>query len=247
MAYAENLDQGFIWTKYEIADSNDSLSLPLHVLILDPRFYEFALLFHNEQGTEPKTAKQWCDRYGYEICFNAGMFAKDNERSLGYCRNYEYIINSHFNRHNSILAFNPLNPDDLPLRIIDRHCDNSDSLITCYNSLMQSIRMIGCAGGNVWNKSSKKHSILALATDSLNNLVLIFSQKPVSGHEFIDHILTLDLKIARMMFLEGGAHASLYINNDSLHVNMSGMIGNLFSAENMNLSLPLVIAARRKH
>jgi len=162
--------------KPEVMLEDGENTAQLYLLELDPRDYEFALLSISEQQTSPKTAQEWCDEYGYEICFNAGMFTRDNNRSLGYCKNYDHIINPRLNRHNSVLAFNPKNPEDLPLRIIDRRCENFDSIGSHYNSLLQSIRMLGCGGGNVWNKSEKRHSILALAINSQNNLLLIFAR-----------------------------------------------------------------------
>jgi hypothetical protein len=232
--------------KPEVMLEDGETTAQLYLLKLDPRDYEFALLSISEQQTSSKTAQEWCDEYGYEICFNAGMFARDNNRSLGYCKNYDHIINPRLNRHNSVLAFNPKNPEDLPLRIIDRRCENFDSIGSRYNSLLQSIRMLGCGGGNVWNKSEKRHSILALATDSQNNLLLIFAQKPLSGHDFINLALAEDPDIRKMMYLEGGAHASLYINTDSLKIDLSGLLEGPIPMRNMSIALPRVIAVRKR-
>ncbi len=237
---------GMSWQKLEVMVEDGAKTAQLYLLKLDPRDYEFALLSISEQQTSSKTAREWCDIYGYEICFNAGMFMRDNNRSLGYFKNYDHVINPRLNRHNSVLAFNPKSPEDLPLRIIDRRCENFDSIGSRYNSLLQSMRMLGCERGNVWDKSDKRHSILALATDSRNNLLLIYAEKPLAGHDFINLALAENPDIIKMMYLEGGAHASLYIHTDSLKIDLSGLLEGPIPIRNMNIALPQVIAIRKK-
>jgi hypothetical protein len=237
---------GISWQKIEVMLEDGMNTAQFYLFQLDPREYEFTLLSISEQQTTPKTAREWCDIYGYEICFNAGMFARDNNRSLGFCKNYDHIINPRLNRHNSVLAFNPKNPEDPPLRIIDRRCENFDSIGNRYNSLLQSIRMLGCGGGNAWNKSDKRHSILALAMDRQNNLLLLYAEQPLAGYDFINLVVAEKPDIKKMMYLEGGAHASLYINTDSLKINLSGLLEGLISMRNIDIDLPQVIAIRKK-
>jgi hypothetical protein len=240
---------GLWWGQLTLVSEDDSGEIPLYVLRLEPDKFEISLLSSEEFRTTPKTSQGWSKEFDYEIIFNAGMFRRDTYSPLGYCKNYEFVLNGNFNHHNSFLVINPTRKRLPSLRILDRQCDNIDSILKFYRTHLQSIRMLSCGEENCWKKTDKKHSILALASDSSDNLLLLFVQEPIRPHNFIAQISKMKLGIERMMYLEGGSHASLYAEIDNFTVDLHGYSDNplpLKSLLEMPMPLPVVIALKRK-
>jgi hypothetical protein len=240
---------GLTMYKYGITSPSDSSKNDLYVLKIDPDQYEFRFLAAIDIDSVSRTASRWCSEFGYELCFNAGMYAADNLTPLGYSKNNGRILNPRINYHKAVLAFNPADDSLAPLRVINRGCEELDSFENKYNSMVQSVRMLGCAGGNVWNQSDEKHSILAMATDNSGMVFLLFSQAPISGYDFINNIKALKLGIQQMIYLEGGVPASLYIKTNNYSFDISGVAVELWPLRISGsgfAKLPNVIAVRKK-
>ena len=242
-------NNGLGWGNFEILNCTDSTKFEINILRIDPDKYEFVLLTASEYGCKPRTMRQWYQKHELCAAFNAGMYAKDLLTSLGYCRNYQHINNSRLNKHNTVLAFNPVNSKNRSVRIIDRKCEDFDKLKSGYHSFLQSIRMLGCNKTNVWKQSDKKYSILALAEDSAGFMLACFCQKPLSAHDFINYMLKLELGLKRMMYLEGGGPANLYIDNNGFTRDLAGCIERFAPAEVINpirVPVPNVIGIKKK-
>lgn len=238
-------DTGLEWGEFPIVSTQDSI----YILRIDPHSYEFALLSGSEYKSSPQTLKQWCRQYGYEIAFNAGMYATDGSTTIGYCKNYGHVINSHLNRHKSVLAFNPNDESLEPVAIINRTCEDFEAMKSHYNTFLQSIRMLGCDGSNTWNQSREKHSILALAEDSSGHVLVLFSQAPLSVHDFIEFVKGFTLDITDMMYLEGSFQAGLFVDTGDFHREISGVVEALWPirvSSDGQVSLPNIIAVRKK-
>jgi len=240
---------GLAMHKYRIVNPQDSAENDLYILKIDPEYYEFQLLAAIELDSVSRTVSQWCAEFGYELCFNAGMYAADNLTPLGYCKNNGRVLNPHVNYHKAVLAFSPENDSIVPVTIINRGCNDLDSFENRYGSMVQSVRMLGCAGGNVWNQSDKKHSILALATDSAGMVFLLFSQAPSSVHDFINNVKALEQGLEQMIYLEGGIPAALYVRTNNYSFNISGVAEDLWPVRISGsglTKLPNVIAVKKK-
>ncbi len=239
---------GLEWAEFDVFDS-DSNRILMYLLRIDPECYEFDLLSSLEYNCPPRSAQAWAVEYNYLISFNAGMYAEDHRTTIGYCKVGDFVINDHLNRHNCILAFDALNNSASGARIINRKCENFDSLRNHYNSFLQSIRMLGCSGVNTWRESDDRHSILALAEDKSGDILVIFCRNRISVHDFIDIVSGLSLNLEDMMYLEGSYPASLYVHVGDFEVNLTGygeqkMLSEIFKPSRS--ALPNVIAVRKK-
>lgn len=240
---------GVKWGEYRLLRESDSASLPLFVLELNPEKFEMIILSSQEYRTGPLTAESWADEFGYEIVFNAGLFMQENYLPLGYLKSDNMVLNSHHNRHNSFLLFNPIRKNLPSAMLIDRQCENLDSILPFYKSHLQSIRMLSCRGENCWKKSAKSHSILSLGLDSTGRMMLFFVQEPIVPHEFINQVFKLKPELETMMYLEGGRHASLYAELGKLSLDMHGFSDKpmpLKSLREMPMPLPIVIGMKRR-
>ena len=237
------------WGEYKLLRESDSVSLPLFMLELNPEKFEMTILSSQEYRTGPMTAESWADEFDYEIVFNAGLFMRENNLPLGYSKSDNMVLNSHHNRHNSFLLFNPIRKSLPSVELLDRQCVNLDSILPFYKSHLQSIRMLSCRGENCWKKSEKNHSILSLGLDSAGRMTLFFVQEPIVPHEFIEQVFNLKPELETMMYLEGGRHASLYVELGRLSLDMHGFSNNpmpLKSLREMPMPLPIVIGMKRR-
>jgi len=58
--------------------------------------------------------------------------------------------------------------------------------------------------------------------DKQGNILFIHCRSPYSVHTFIDILLAAPLDIYNMMYLEGGAEASLYMNHNGFKIGQMG-------------------------
>ncbi|MBD3217709.1 MAG: hypothetical protein GF310_05480 [candidate division Zixibacteria bacterium] len=241
--------EGMKLYRIPLTNPTDSLEYDFYILKIDPDYYEFDLLAAIEIDSVPRTPSLWCSEFGYDLCFNAGMYAADEITPLGFCKSNGHILNSRINYHKAVLAFDPMNDSVPTVKIINRGCENLDSVENHYRSMVQSVRMLGCSGGNVWKQSNKRHSILAVATDSEGLVSVLFSQAPLSVYDFINNTNALDFGFDEMIYLEGSIPASLYVNTDDFRFSISGAAEDLWplriSGSGLN-RLPNVIAVRKK-
>ncbi len=192
----------------EIGDSK------IRILRIDPQRYKLRLLnasaFKNGRAL---TARDWCRRYGLTAAINASMYQVDYKASVSLMRTRGHVNNPRLSRDMTILAFDRLDTEIPPVKIIDRQCDDFKIWRRKYGTLVQSIRMISCTGENVWRQQTGKWSTAAIAMDHQDRVLFIHCGSPFSTHDLIDILTALPLGISRAMYTEGGPQAQLYIKS----------------------------------
>ncbi|MGM0759978.1 MAG: phosphodiester glycosidase family protein [Thermodesulfobacteriota bacterium] len=187
----------------------------LYVVIvkINPKDYDFHLLTASENGEGTKTLPQWMHDHDLHAAINAGMFWKDLRTSTGFMKNLSHINNSYFHpEYEGFLAFHPIHKSLPEIRIIDReHHKNWRQMLDLYGTVIQGFRMISVRGENVWEKNGKKHSVASIGITKQGKVLFMFSQTPVTIHDFNKVLLRLPLDIVNCMFLEGGATAGLMV------------------------------------
>jgi uncharacterized protein YigE (DUF2233 family) len=180
---------------------------------IDPKFYSFKLLCASEQGKIRMTPKKWCQKYNLISAINAGMYQEDGIRNVGYMKNFIHTNNPRLSAtYKAVLAFNPIESTLPEIQIIDRKCQDFETLRLKYQTLVQNIRMISCQQENVWKKQDKVWSMAVLGMDKSGNALFIFTESQYSGFDFANLLLTLPISIYNAMYLEGGREASLYFS-----------------------------------
>lgn len=171
--------------------------------------YRLRVLTKATEGTS-QPAPQWRERYKLVAVTNAGMFhaegqpvglivedgvahAKDNKKFGGY------------------LAWDPRSSSDPSVVITGRDCAGFDlgALRARYRSILQSNRLLGCAGEALPWKDQKQYSAAAIGLDRAGRVVFIHARAPVRMTELAQSVSALG--IAGALFLEGGPEASLVV------------------------------------
>lgn len=189
----------------------------IHVLRADTGLWRLRLLNTSAPGEgELHSAREWCDRHGLTAAINASMFQKDYRTSVSLMRAGGHVNNSYLSKDNTVLAFDARGDSVPPVRIIDRTCEDLETVAENYGALVQSIRMVSCRGNNVWSPSRRRHSIAAVGMDRSGRFLMIHCRDPFSTHDLIDVLLQLPLDLAAAMYVEGGPEAQLFVRAGGL-------------------------------
>jgi hypothetical protein len=182
------------------------------VVRVDPRRNAFRLLSASlEKLDPPPTAPEWVERSGVLGVINAGMFQDDHRTPVAYARSAASAVNGRWNKDNAVFVAEPGDPARPPARILDRTCDDVPKEEPGYGLALQNIRMLDCQGRNVWAQQPRKWSTACVGADADGRILLVHVRAPYSTHDLIDVLRALPLGLTRLMYVEGGPEASLYL------------------------------------
>lgn len=182
------------------------------VVRVDPRQNTFRLLSARLEGlSEGLTAPQWADRASVLGVINAGMFQGDGLTPVAYARSGDRAVNGRWNGDNAVFVAEPSDPARPAARILDRTCDDVRREAAAYRVALQNIRMLDCEGRNVWAQQARRWSTACVGGDADGRILLVHVRAPFSTHDLIDVLRALPLRLTRLMYVEGGPEASLYL------------------------------------
>ena len=214
------------------SDRGDSI---VRVLRADPRRFELRLMSASAPGQgRALTARAWCLRGGLAGAINASMYQADHRTSVSLMRTSSHTNNGRVSKDRAILAFEPRDAGVAPVMIIDRECDDFETLRGSYGTLVQSIRMLSCRGENVWSPQPRRWSAAAIGTDGLGRVLFVHVRSPYSVHDLIGILQALPLGLTRMLYAEGGPEAQLYVRSGDEEHEWIGGYESKVSEENDN-------------
>jgi hypothetical protein len=222
------------------------------ILKINPQYFDFELVCAEPKKKLSQTANIWAKENNLLAVVNAGMFNLEGnfQTCTGYMKNYKYLNNSKLNKaYNNVIAFNRKDTTVNKFKIIDLTCDDFKTLKTKYNTFVQGIRMLDCKGVNTWSKQSKMWSMVLMGEDKNNNVLFIFVRSPYKVHDFVNHLLNLDIGLKKLIYLEGGPEASLYVNHEKLQLTKYGSYETDFNENDENdrfWEIPNVIGIKRR-
>jgi hypothetical protein len=207
----------------------------LYVLRVDPRTAKLTVALASEGDAKRRTAAEWCRTARLAAAINVGMFQADGLSNVGYLRHGSHVNNARWSSDNAVLAFNPSNPGAPPVLWIDRDKTSPNGHVAGYDVVVQNLRLITRDRRNVWSESGRRWSEAALAVDSKDRLLFIFSRAPWSMRELNRLLLDLPLDVAGAMHLEGGPEASLSIHTGGINLDLAGSYESGFWADDSNV------------
>ena len=223
------------------------------ILKIDPKQWELDIVTEAEIGDKKnKTAKQWAASHNFIAVINAGMYAADYSKHIGYMQTARHKNSSHINKYQSVAAFNPKNSSDVPAYQIfdlDKQEASIENILKDYTSVIQNLRLIKKPGENRWSQQEKMWSEAALGEDAEGNILFIFSRSPFSMHDLNKELLGLDIKLVAAQHLEGGPEAQLYFKVGEIEKEMFGSFKTSFFEKDTNVfawPIPNVIGVRKK-
>jgi phosphodiester glycosidase len=216
---------------------------PLYVVRVTPPQAHLTVALASETGSGPRTAADWCRTAGLAVAINAGMFKGDGRSNVGYLRHGSHENNPRWNDYQAVLA---IHKDSVLW--IDR--DQSSKDLSSFDIVIQNLRLITTRRKNVWAATPRKWSEAAVAIDSKNRLLFLFSRAPYTMHDFNDMLLKLPLDIAGAMHVEGGPEASLSIHVKGFDLDLAGSYETGFLEDDTNprqWPIPNVLGVSAEH
>jgi hypothetical protein len=114
-----------------------------------------------------------------------------------------------------------------------------EKVLGYYGTVIQNLRLIKRPGINVWSQRQEYWSEAALAEDKKGRILFLFSETPVTMHDFNEILLSSGLEIIAAQHLEGNAPAQFYLKTGETEINLSGGNGG-------GWPLPNIIGIRMK-
>ena len=245
-----NLEPGLEYGAFPSPHASKTGDSLIRVLRIDPRKFELRL-FNTSAPEHVRllTAKEWCQQNGLVAAINASMYQADRRTSVSLMRTKTHTNNPRLSKDMTILAFDRQSPDVPLVKIIDRQCEDFDAWKSKYETLVQSIRMISCKGKNVWSQQAKKWSTAAIGIDNQGKVLFIHVRAPFSTYDLINNLKILPIELSRLMYVEGGKEAQLYVQSGDQAYEFTGIYETGFDGSNQRdyaWSIPNVIGIVRR-
>jgi len=183
----------------------------VHVLRVDPRVWELTLHGLPPGESEGYTAREWARREGLVAAINAGMYQVDYRTHSGYLAADGAVLSRGVNPYLSAAAFAPVDPADVPFRIVDLDEEPLAAVIARYRRVVQNLRMVKRPGENRWSPQSRRWSEAALGEDREGRALFIFCAAPLPLDRLIAGLLALPLGLVAAQHLEGGSQAQFFV------------------------------------
>ena len=109
--------------------------------------------------------------------------------------------------------------------------------------------MMSVDGRNVSSKQPNMWSEVAIGEDKDGNILFIHCRSPYTMHDFATEMMRLPINLEKMMHLEGGWEASLYLDYFDTQINKVGSYETDWNENDDNdrfYHLPNVIGMKRK-
>lgn len=214
----------------------------------DPNLYEIVVLSAKVEGKGPQPADKWAHLYDLVLVVNAGMFTNDYS-PIGFLRAGGREVTRRWRKsYGAALLAGPTKPEMPQAMIADIACEGPLELVSRpYLNVVQGMRMLTCHLENTFMREKRSACRLALGIDSDGRLLFLFHLAPVTGRDFVSRIRMVFPQISRVMYLEGGSEASLYLRSHSGDIRLSGVCGvlcSLFSGKGLFVPIPNVIGLR---
>lgn len=246
------LETGLEYVSFEAISKSSHGDSKIDVLRINPSFFSFELECMDQKKTGNKKIDQICKENNLIAAINAGMFKLEGnfQTCTGYMKRGNYINNPNLNpSYKNVFAFNSQDTSKKSATLVDITCQDWPTAKSTYTSFSQGIRMVNCEGKATWQASEKKWSMVLLGEDISGNILFIFCRSPYKVLDFTNMLIQSELKIKRLMYLEGGPEASFYLNHSTINVQKMGSYETGFNENDTNhvyWEIPNVIGIRRK-
>lgn len=223
---AEPAPTGALWTQVEPGLEHAALPFEsalghamIQVIRVDPALRTLELAVGDQA-----TLEAWSKDRGWVAAINGGMFEPDWATStfllqVGAVPAQPTWVEG----ANSVLVL----PHGAPARLLDATCQDAAAAIegirrTGQGAVVQSYRLLDCAGAPTWQESDRTWSHSLVGQDSAGRVLLIHARAPLDTRSFTTALLDLDLGLTRLHYLDGGPPAAMTVQTAGLRETWTG-------------------------
>lgn len=198
-----------------------------------------------------RPAPTWLDDLALVAAVNAGMF-HDGGTSVGLLVDGDHDDQPRDNQKlGGYLAFAPRDPAAPPVVITGRDCPGFElaALRARYRTVVQSYRLLGCAGEALPWADPKAYSAAAIGVDRAGRVVLVHARAPFVMRDLSRALARPELGLTAALFVEGGPEATLVVRADRGHLTLVGSYETGFTEHDDNDTawpLPNLVALGRR-
>src|SRR6476646_2278775 len=198
---------------------------PLVAVEIDPDRYRFTVHYYQQDGfSDPLDIRQWQERTGHDLVFNAGLFRENyaylgllygNGRSLGSKRHVTWL---------GLFVAEPAENHSRRARVLDLTYDAFDERQPPYREVAQSLMLLDRTGKIRVRQTGKRAHQTLVAEQGNGHLVVLKTTEVVSLHALGECLRDAFPSLRQVMAMDGGSSSDVAVS-PSLRQAMSKTAG----------------------
>ncbi len=198
---------------------------PLVAVEIDPDRYRFTVHYYQQDGlSDPLDIRQWQERTGHDLVFNAGLFRENyaylgllygNGRSLGSKRHVTWL---------GLFVAEPAENHSRRARVLDLTYDVFDERQPSYREVAQSLMLLDRTGKIRVRQTGKRAHQTLVAEQGNGHLVVFKTTEVVSLYALGECLRDAFPSLRQVMAMDGGSSSDVAVS-PSLRQAMSKMAG----------------------
>jgi uncharacterized protein YigE (DUF2233 family) len=198
---------------------------PLIAVEIDPNRYRFTVHYYQQDGfSDPLDIRQWQERTGHDLVFNAGLFRENyaylgllygNGRSLGSKRHAIWL---------GLFVAEPAEDRSRRARVLDLTFDTFDEQRVPYREVAQSLMLLDRTGKIRVRQTGKRAHQTLVAEQDDGHLLVLKTTEEVSLHALGECLRDAFPSLRQVMAMDGGSSSDIAVS-PSLRQATSEMAG----------------------
>jgi len=198
---------------------------PLIAVEIDPNRYRFTVHYYQQDGlSDPPNIRQWQERTGHDLVFNAGLFRENyaylgllygNGRSLGSKRHTTWL---------GLFVAEPVEDRSRRARVLDLTFDTFDEQHVPYREVAQSLMLLDRTGKIRVRQTGKRAHQTLVAERGDGHLLVLKTTEVVSLHTLGECLRDAFPSLRQVMAMDGGSSSDVAVS-PSLRQATSEMAG----------------------
>lgn len=198
---------------------------PLVAVEIDPNRYRFTVHYYQQDGfSDPLDIRQWQERTGHDLVFNAGLF-RENYAYLGLLYGNGHSLGS--KRHTTWLGLfvaEPAEDRSRRARVLDLTFDTFDEEHVPYREVAQSLMLLDRTGKIRVRQTGKRAHQTLVAEQGDGHLLVLKTTEEVSLHALGECLRDTFPSLRQIMAMDGGSSSDVAVS-PSLRQATSKMAG----------------------
>ena len=185
---------------------------PLIAVEIDPNRYRFTVHYYQQDGfSDPLDIRQWQERTGHDLVFNAGLFRENyaylgllygNGRSLGSKRHAIWL---------GLFVAEPVEDRSRRARVLDLTFDTFDERQPPYREVAQSLMLLDRTGKVRVRQTGKRAHQTLVAEQGNGHLLILKTTEVVSLHALGECLRDAFPSLRQVMAMDGGSSSDVAV------------------------------------
>jgi len=186
---------------------------PLVAVEIDPDRYRFTVHYYQQDGfSDPLDIRQWQERTGHDLVFNAGLFRENyaylgllygNGRSLGSKRHSTWL---------GLFAAEPAEDRSRRARVLDLTFDTFDEQHVPYREVAQSLMLLDRTGKIRVRQTGKRAHQTLVAEQTNGHLLVLKTTEVASLYTLGECLRDAFPSLRQVMAMDGGSSSDIAVS-----------------------------------